>query len=112
MGIGILVIIMGSSEESNRSVTQETNENPVKAVEYEIVQEKNISYLGCRRVGIKITVPDDSKEDDVKQTMENIIEAKKTSWDDITVWAYKNSEKGSAIEMAETMGMKEYSTCH
>ncbi|QQS16051.1 MAG: hypothetical protein IPK84_01685 [Candidatus Moraniibacteriota bacterium] len=75
MGIGILVIIMGSSEESNRSVTQETNENPVKAVEY-------------------------------------AIEAKKTSWDDITVWAYKNSEKGSAIEMAETMGMKEYSTCH
>lgn len=78
---------------------------------YRVVEEKDISYGGCKRVGIKIVVPDDAVRADIDQTMDYVISSKKSAWKDITVWAYRFSEEELAPTMGQTMGMREYSKC-
>ena len=81
-------------------------------ISYKIIEEKDISYLGCKRVGIKIVVPDDSEKEDVNYILTKVINRYKSDWDDITVWAYKYSEEERMDEVfGYTMGMKEYSVC-
>ena len=115
--VGILIIILvfilitvaisiSTLFEGGANNTQE------KVFPYRVIEERDISYAGCKRVGIKIVVPDTSVRTDIDQTMNQIINSKKSAWDDITVWAYRLSEEGIALVSAHTMGMKEYSVCN
>jgi len=80
-------------------------------ISYKIIEEEDISYIGCKRVGIRIIVPDDANKTDVNYILGKIIDDNKPKWDDITVWAYKYSEEQQVGKIPYTMGMKEYSIC-
>lgn len=80
-------------------------------ISYKIIEEEDIFYLGCKRVGIRIVVPDDANKIDVDYILGKIINDNKSKWDDITVWAYKYSEEQQVGKIPYTMGMKEYSIC-
>ena len=77
---------------------------------YKIIDEDDISYAGCKRIGIRIIVPDDTNSIDVNIILEKIIANYKSKWNDITVWAYKYSEESQVGKIPYSMGMKEYST--
>jgi len=82
-----------------------------KEIPYKIIEKEDISYLGCKRVRIRIVVPDDTDKTDVDYILKKIIDDNKPKWDDITVWAYKYSEEQQVGKIPYAMGMKEYSTC-
>ena len=81
-----------------------------KEIPYKIIEKEDISYTACKRVGIKIVVPDDSNKTDVEFVMKKIIDNNKLKWADITVWAYKYSEENQT-DGIYTMGIQEYSIC-
>ncbi|MBU1083426.1 hypothetical protein KKE14_03260 [Patescibacteria group bacterium] len=97
-GIIIFITILATSACSN-------------SVPYKVVSEEDISYINCKRVGIKIVVPDETDASSVEPVLEKIINENKSKWDDITVWAFKYSEEAQVGTIPYTMGMKEYSTC-
>ena len=120
--IMVVVIAMfsgGSDTQTNQSqdnstTTQQAQETEpvIEPVEYTIVEEKDISFLDCSRVTYKIKVADDADPEAVKATEQQIIDEKKSTWDDITVWTYNNSESDEFIKNnAFTVDMAEYSTC-
>jgi hypothetical protein len=79
---------------------------------YKIIEQEDVSYLNCKRVGIRVTVPDDAQKGDVNFTLDKIIDDNKSKWDDITVWAYKNSEETQVGTIGHTKGVREYSICN
>ena len=90
------------------------NEKPIsnsKLTKYEIVEEKDYSYSGCKRVAISILVPDNTNLKEIYPEMNKIIANKKKFWDEVTVFGYKISERKEFNKKAYTMGKKEYSTC-
>jgi len=103
-----------SSQEQNQQQVEidKTPEPTRKEVSYKIIEEEDISYMGCKRIGVRIVVPDDSNKADVSYTLQKIVNDYKSDWDDITVWAYKYSEESQVGKIIYTMGMKEYSTCN
>lgn len=112
--IGSFLDVSGGSEKdsaNNENTVEKAPDPVISAASYEIVENNDISYGGCRRVGIKIIVPDDSEKQSIDLTLTNIINANKLEWQDITVWAYRNSEKEKVGLIGNTMGMKEYSEC-
>lgn len=98
-------------QEQAQEQTQVEQEPASKVVSYKIIEEEDISYSGCKRVGIRIVVPDEADKADVNYTLKKIIDSYKADWQDITVWAYKDSEEEQVGKIPYTMGMKEYSTC-
>ncbi len=106
----VVIIISGNKKETQ---TQNTPPQPSgKEIKYTIINEENTSYLNCNRVGIRIVVPDDSPLADVDYTLKIIVDKYRNSWDDITIWAYKESETDLVGLIGYTMGMKEYSICN
>jgi len=103
-------IIIGETGSPSEQAENTQPQNQLLA--YTIVEEEDISYLNCKRVGIRVTVPDDAQEGDVNFTLDKIIEDNKSEWEDITVWAYKNSEEAQVGTIGYTKGMREYSTCN
>ena len=92
---------------------QEAVKKPLpKEITYRIIEEEDISYINCKRVGIRLVVPDNSPQTDVNYTIQEIIKKYKNNWDDITIWAYKESEESQVGLIPYSMGMKEYSTCN
>jgi hypothetical protein len=85
--------------------------NMIEAIPYRVVTEEDISYAGCKRSSFRIVVPDDSEKTEVETVMKKIINSNKAQWDDITVWAYKDSEEDMVGKVGHTMGMMEYSIC-
>lgn len=82
-----------------------------KEVSYKIIEEKDISYAGCKRVGIQIVVPDDAIQEDINYTLSKIITDYKSNWDDITIWAWGYSEEKDIGKIGYTKGMKKHSIC-
>jgi len=114
----IIIVLIGAGcgeikeTQPEQQLKQPPQEQPArKEVPYKIVEEEDISYLGCKRIGIRIVVPDEADKADVDYTLEKIINNYRSDWDDITVWAYKYSEEEQVGTIPYTMGMKEYSTC-
>jgi hypothetical protein len=79
-------------------------------LEYRIVEQDDLSYLNCKRIGIHVLVPDEAEQDKVDYTLEQIISDKKLSQDAVTVWAYGYSEE-DMVGQGFTKGLKEYSSC-
>jgi hypothetical protein len=91
-----------------RLLAQETQ----KLVPYKVITKEDISYAGCKRIAIRVTVPDEAKQDDVNFTLNKIISSYKSGWADVTVWAYRNSEERKVGKIPNTKGMLEYSRCN
>jgi len=98
-------------KEDEKDNTESESEKKPQIIPYEIITEEDISYAGCKRVALRITVDDYEEKNDVDYTMDLIVKKYKDKWEDITVWAYKNSEKNQVESLGYTMGMKEYSVC-
>ena len=79
--------------------------------DYDVIEERDISYAGCRRVGLVVTMADDTSSVLVEATMQAIVERYRRNWDDITVWAHRHSERDNAKISPYSLGTKEYSTC-
>ncbi len=105
----VVIIIVGNKEPQTENYSQQPTS---KEVAYTIINEEDISYINCHRVGIRIVVPNDSLQADVDYTLKLIVDKYRNSWDDITVWAYKESETDMVGLIGYTMGMREYSTCN
>lgn len=101
------------SQEQNQQQAEidKTPEPTRKEVSYKIIEEEDISYMGCKRVGIRLVVPDESDKSDVSYTLRKIITDYKSDWDDITIWAYRYSEENQVGKIIYSMGMEEYSVC-
>jgi len=116
----ILVVAMFSEDNTSPQAQQEPQTQiretvkrlPPKEVSYRIIEEEDISYINCKRIGVRIVVPDDSLQTDVNYTLQEIVNKHKTDWDDITVWAYKDSEEKMVGLIPYSMGIKEYSSCN
>ena len=83
--------------------------NPNQEVEYQVVEEEDISYLDCKRVGVRIIVPDEAVESNVKYTLKIIAQEYLTEWQDVTIWAWGYSELNEVGESGATKGIYEES---
>ena len=101
-----------TSEQQEKPETENTEPQQIEPLEYSLVEEKDISYAGCRRVSYKIKVADDANSEAVKATQQKLIDDKKGSWDDITVFTYNQSESDETIKNSGfTVDMAEYTAC-
>jgi len=102
-----------NTETVEQPVAQTTDNSPAQEVlDYTLVEEKDVSYAGCKRVTYKIKVADGADINDVKATEEKIIESNKQEWDDITVWTYNKSESDeSVMQGIYTVSTSDYSAC-
>ena len=78
---------------------------------FTIISKENISYGGCKRLAVKIAVPDNASQEDVNFTLDSLLEDYKSWLDEAVVWAYRFSEYDHASNMAYTKGMREFSRC-
>lgn len=112
--LGALVVPIGIAYVFTRGDTQpspSTNQT-TQVTDYEVIEERDISYAGCKRVGLVVTVPDETQQAELESTMQAIVEKYRSKWDDITVWASRHSERETAPISPYTLGTKEYSTCN
>lgn len=65
-------------------------------VNYEIVEEDDISYANCKRASFRVLVADDADQNDIDYTLEEIAHEKLIYWNDVTLWAYGFSERANA----------------
>lgn len=101
----------GSGSQKSIVVEPSTTEPSCDDIPYEIVQTEDFSYAGCLRVGYRITVPDEISQEKTECVMQKLINRSNGYWQDITVWAWGESEKEQIGETIYTKGMAEYSTC-
>jgi hypothetical protein len=91
-----VVMVAGCSEsksKANSNVPDYYDEKLVK--EYKIVEEKDVSIAGIKRMTYRIVVPATITEAELKSTMIKITLDKTTAdpdLDDVTVWAYDNEK--------------------
>lgn len=109
--VGIVVVLFIIIGESGTPTPKADTAQQYQLLTYKVVDKEDTSYLNCKRIGIRVTVPDDAAQGDVNYTLDQIINDYKPQWDDVTVWAYKNSEVSQVGSIGYTKGMREYSTC-
>lgn len=110
-----IILLAIVADEPNTSPPIETQTSTGSDVEYNIIQEEDISYLNCKRITIRVTVPDSSQKEDVDYTLGQIVNSyKNKGWEDVTAWAWKYSEEQEVKEgfIPYSMGIKEYSSCN
>lgn len=96
--------------EVNEKASLDTNtpEEEPKEIDYTIVEEKDISYANCKRIGVSILVPDDAKKKDVDHTMYLLgRDYFMNDWDDVTIWSWGYGEKSDVGKTPATKGIYE-----
>lgn len=79
---------------------------------YRLLTQEDISYAGCKRVGIRVAVANDVATEAVDNALTRIIDEYKVDWQDITVWAYRESNAVDGADGATLADWtKEYSRC-
>ena len=109
--LAVLVLFITIGESGAPTPQAENTQPQHQLLAYKIADQDDLSYIGCKRTGLRVAVPDDSKQPDVDFTLEKIIDDYKSEWDDITVWVYGYSEESQVGLIGSTKGMKEYSVC-
>lgn len=74
-----------------------------------IVEEEDISYLGCDRLAVRVTVPDDALQSRVSSVLNALLYDYEA--DDVTIWAWNASERSQVGTISATRGTYERSTC-
>lgn len=74
-----------------------------------IIEEDDISYAGCYRIAIRVTVPDDADQDDVDTVLRGMLYDYEQ--DDVTIWAWNESERFEVGSIGATRGIYERSSC-
>lgn len=78
-----------------------------KEVEYRVIEEDDISYAGCKRIGVRIVVPDSAEQRDVDHTLYLLARDYLIDWDDVTVWAWGYSEEAEVGASVASKGIYE-----
>ena len=87
----------------------EVTEPEPDEVAYRIIEEDDISYAGCKRLAVRVVVPDDAAERDVEHTLYLLARDYLIDWDDVTVWAWGYSEESQVGSSVATKGTVEES---
>ena len=102
----IIVFVLPEKNDDNiRSLNQMQSE-------YKVVNIEDLSYAGCKRIGIRIVVPDNLPPTDVNDIFDQLIDRYKKNHEDITVWAWEYSEEPMIGNKSYTKGIREYSVCN
>lgn len=88
---------------------QEVEQASEQEVEYRIVEERDISYINCKRIAVSVLVPDDAIPVSVENTLELLARDYLIDWDDVTVWAWGYSEESQVGKIPATKGTVEES---
>ena len=98
--------------EATEPVVQEESEIiKSKLATYEIVEEEDISYSGCKKLAVRVVVDDNTTKSDSDFTVKTIAE-KYTNWDEVTVWGWGFSERSEVGASMFTKGMYESGSCN
>jgi len=76
-------------------------------VDYRIIEEDDISYAGCKRIGVRIVVPDNAERRDVDHTLYLLARDYLIDWDDVTIWAWGYSEESEVGASVASKGTYE-----
>ena len=120
IGVGIaLTVNSTSSQEEKENISgnesmmkkeaptsQPTEKASDKEISYTIISEEDISYLGCKRTAVKVQIPDGTEQNDMNELAQDLINERKSSWEDITIWLYFQSTTSSFADETKT-----YSNC-
>ncbi len=90
----------------------EVKDETPKLLSYRIIQTEDLSYSGCKRIGVRLVVPDESIKTDVDYTLKKISDDYTGEWDDITIWAWGYSEEADVGSSGFTKGMYETGSCY
>jgi hypothetical protein len=74
-----------------------------KDIDYKVIEEEDISYPACKRIAVRITVPDESDKVDVDYTLSLIANDYLVEWSKVTIWAWGYSEES---EVGASMASK------
>lgn len=98
---------------NNQESTVATSEQAeVEPARFEIVEQQDTSYAGCKRVSYKVKVDPSSSEESVDAMQNNLLESNKSEWDDITIFTHSNENTDEVIKKsAYDIDIAEYSTC-
>lgn len=98
----ILLIAMGVTAPE---IEQETTQAPIKdeqsiqetknapPISYDLIDEQDLSYAGCKRIQYKIIVPNDSTEDQISTALMDLYNKKTKLSDKIFIDAYLESQR-------------------
>ena len=63
--------------------------------DYRIVKEEDISYAGCKRVGVSTVIPNNTTKKRARAIVKELIDIyfKEEGWMDVTIWAYNDEAR-------------------
>lgn len=74
-----------------------------------IVEEADYSYSDCSRIGVRVTVPDDTSQALLDIVLEEMLSDYGVQ--DVTIWAWNDSEHSQVGRVSATRGIFERSSC-
>jgi hypothetical protein len=100
--------------ESERSTKRATSQKSAAAassgtLQHRILTREDISYAACRRISFRIMVDRSASEKDIIALQQDFISRNKATWQDITVWVYRDTGEDWQWRLADYT--KEYSRC-
>lgn len=112
-GYWLATSLFSGDNDTEQSTIQQQEETPtIKPTSFELVEEKDISFAGCKRVQYKVKVDPASNNESVSAMQDGLIESNKSEWDDITVFTYSNEKDDESIKLGiYDIDKAEYSTC-
>lgn len=96
-----------SEVRTQKAVTQEVTGS---VVNYQVIEEENVSYAGCTRLAVRIVMEDSASSEDAEATVKSVAE-KYTDWNEVTVWGWGFSERSEVGASMFTKGMHEAGSC-
>lgn len=107
----ILLGILNPGDKNANSEGSITKPTSYQSVVYSLYDEADISYGGCKRIGVKVLVPTGTTIAEIKPQLEALGEQYKNDWDDITIWAYDPIDESNIDFLLDHVTTYEYSVC-
>jgi|GEM_PF-4541364 len=107
LGVSILIaVVLYQSQNKHLDST----DSVVTVMNYEVIDTEDTSYAGCKRLSVWVTL---ESEDDpfVQNTLNAVKDEYAKSYDDVSVFGYRESELDLIGNVPYTLGKSEISTC-
>ncbi|NQV13752.1 MAG: hypothetical protein HQ530_05640 [Parcubacteria group bacterium] len=80
-------------QDKSKETKTQKKEKEEKLISYEIIEDNDTSYAGCKRSDYRIEVDDSATKDQIKEVLEKVYKDKKDNGDKIFIYTYKNSQE-------------------
>lgn len=111
----VAIALFSGTDTDDATENNTAADNKIVAVEsasYQLVEEQDTSYAGCKRVSYKVKIDPSSSDESIRAMQDGLIESNKAQWDDITIFTYSSENTDEAIKKsAYDIDIAEYSTC-